>query len=145
MRNLEVDAGKVRAGQDVAVTLDAIPDKTFSGRITNVSNIFSQASAERPVKVLQVKIAVENLDVRRVRPGMAARFQVTIDRFSDVLAVPLSVIALDNGKSYVWVKKKDGAEKRQVRLGKNNGIVAVIDSGLSEGEQVAGRPLGAGG
>lgn len=57
-----------------------------------------------------------------------------------MLAVPLSVIEVENGRSFVKVKKADKTERRMVQLGKNNGIVAVVTSGLSEGEQVAGKP-----
>ena len=84
----EVDAGKVKPGQSVSVTLDAIPDKTFTGQVTHVSDIFTVASSERPVKVLQLRIRLDTLDLKRMRPGMAVRAEIIVDRFKDVLAVP---------------------------------------------------------
>jgi HlyD family secretion protein len=137
----EVDAGKVSQGQRVSVTLDAIPDRTFQGEITRVSEIFTEASADRPIKVLRISVRLHNLDVKRMRPGMVARLEVIVDRFEDVVAVPLAVIEVEDGKSYVWVKRGDKTERRPVELGKDNGIVAVVSSGLTEGEQVAGRPV----
>lgn len=136
----EVDAGKVHLGQKVSVTLDAIPERTFEGKVTEVSTIFTEASFDRPVKVLQIKAKLESLDLKRMRPGMAARLELIVDRLRNVLAVPLSVIEVENGQSFVKVKKGDQTERRLVQLGKNNGIVAVVNSGLTEGEQVAGKP-----
>jgi len=136
----EVDAGKVHMGQRVSVTLDAIPEKTFDGKVTEVSTIFTEASFDRPVKVLQIKAKLESLDLKRMRPGMVARLELIVDRLRNVLAIPLSVIEVEDGKSFVKVKKGDKTERRMVQLGKNNGIVAVVASGLAEGEQVAGKP-----
>jgi len=137
----EVDAGKVCLGQKVTVTLDAIPEKTFEGSVTEMSTIFTEASFDRPVKVLQIKAKLGSLDLKRMRPGMVARLELIADRLRNVLAVPLSVIEVENGKSFVTVKKGDKVERRLVQLGKNNGIVAVVTSGVAEGEQVAGKPV----
>jgi len=83
---------------------------------------------------------LESLDLKRMRPGMVARLELIVDRLRNVLAIPLSVIEVEDGKSFVKVKKGDKTERRMVQLGKNNGIVAVVASGLAEGEQVAGKP-----
>lgn len=136
----EVDAGKIRLGQPVTVTLDAIPDRVFHGKVSFTSNVFNQASPDRPVKVLKMKVDLEEKDLGRMRPGMVARLEVITDRFTDVLAVPLSVVEIEDGKSFVWVKSGEKIERRAVELGKNNGLVAVVTAGLSEGDQVAGRP-----
>lgn len=137
----EVDAWKVRKGQRVSITFDAIPEKTFQGRISETSTIFKQASYDRPVKVFEIKIKLENIDPVRMRPGMVARLQIIVDSFDNVVAVPLSVIHVENGNSYVWLKAGDRTTKRPVKVGKNNGLVGIIESGLREGDSVAGRPL----
>jgi HlyD family secretion protein len=137
----EIDAGKVRPGQPVILTIDAIPDRTFSGRIAALDNVFKFASWERPVKVLGVRVAVDDLDMRRMRPGMAVRVQVIIDRFQETLAIPVSAIHMENDRSFVWVKEKSGPVRKQVQLGRDNGIVAVVEEGLQEGQEVASRPV----
>ncbi|RPI22400.1 MAG: HlyD family efflux transporter periplasmic adaptor subunit, partial [Acidobacteria bacterium] len=135
----EVDAGKVKVGQRISASLDAIPDRTFEGEISEVSTIFTEASFDRPIKVLQIKAKLDGLDLKRMRPGMVTRLEIIVDRVRNVLAVPLSVIEVEGGRSFVRVKKGDQVERRAVQLGKNNGIVAVVSSGLAEGEQVAGK------
>lgn len=141
-RIAEADAGKVKLGQPVSVTLDAIPDETFSGRVQEIDTIFKRASQDTDARILQLTIDLEKLDPRRMRPGMAARIAISIESFQQVLAVPLPVIQVEDGQSFVWAKGKDGPEKREVEVGKNNGIVAVITSGLQPGDEVSSRPLG---
>jgi HlyD family secretion protein len=137
----EIDAGKVRLGQPVILTVDAIPDRTFTGEIAALDNVFKFASWDRPVKVLGIQIQVHDLDTRRMRPGMAARVQVIIDRFQETLAIPVSAIHIENDRSFVWVKEKSGPVRKQVQLGRDNGIVAVVEEGLLEGQEVASRPV----
>ena len=112
----EIDAGKVRLGQEVIVNFDAIPDQTFRGQIVTLANLFTKASFDRPMKVLEITVELEEMDAARMRPGMAARLQVVIDRFDSALAVPLSAIRTEAGKSYVWVKGEEGSVRREVEL-----------------------------
>ncbi len=139
-RVAEIDAGKVRAGQEVRVDLDSIPDRTFKGRVASVATLFSPASYDRPMKVLDLTVELERVDQERMRPGMAARIQVVVNHFQDVLTLPLSVIQTENGESFVRVKQDGGPVKRAIKLGRDNGVVAVVKEGLSEGEEVANAP-----
>ena len=134
----EIDAGRIRLGQEVIVNFDGIPDQTFRGEISKMANLFLKASFDRPVKVLEVTVELGKVDLERMRPGMAARLQVVIDRFEGALAVPLSAIKTEGGKSYVWVKGKGGPVRREVELGQNNGVVALVKKGLVEGDEVSG-------
>ncbi|MGH9339508.1 MAG: efflux RND transporter periplasmic adaptor subunit [Acidobacteriota bacterium] len=137
----EVDAGKIKLGQAVRVTLDALPEQTFNGQVVRIDTMFKKASQERPIKVLEIKVQLDRLDPRRMRPDMVARLQVVIDDFRDVIAVPLSVIEVDENGTSVWVNENGRPVRRAIRVGKDNGIVAIVESGLEVGEQVASRPL----
>jgi HlyD family secretion protein len=137
----EVDAGKVEIGQPVNITFDALPDRTYTGTLTHISSIFRRASRDQPVKVLEVEVELDELDTKTMRPGMVARLEVVVDRFSGVLAVPLSTIRVKEEGSFVWVRGKDGPEQRLINVGRDNGVLAVIESGLAEGEQVADRTM----
>ena len=139
-RVAEIDAGRVRVGQEVRVDLDAIPDRTFKGRVASVATLFSPASFDRPMKVLDLTVELENVDQERMRPGMATRIRIVVNHFQDVLTLPLSVIQTENGESFVWVKQGGGPVRRPIKLGRDNGVVAVVKEGLSEGEEVANVP-----
>lgn len=142
----EADAGKIHLGQKVLVTLDAIPEKVFTGVITQVADTFIRPSFDRPVKVLEFSVTLAETDPKRMRPGMAARMSVEVDTFRNVLAVPLAAIHEENGQPFVWVNQGQKAVRRSIRVGRNNGLVAIVETGLREGERVAGRsPAGANG
>ncbi len=136
----ESDAGRVRVGQEVNINLDAIPEKTFKGRISRVGTIFRQPSTSRPVKVLDIEASFDWIDLQRMRPELVARLKINVDEFQDALAVPLAAVEIERGESFVWVRGEAGAPvRRRVQLGKDNGILAVVESGLGEGESILGR------
>lgn len=137
----EVDSGKVKPGQKVAVTFDAIADQVFQGSIVDVADMLTQSTSDQPVKVLELSVALDKPDPARMRPGMAAKMDISFDVFKKVLAVPLGAIQVEGGKSFVWATKGGIPARREVRLGRNNGILAVVESGLQEGEKVSDRPL----
>lgn len=136
----EVDAGRVTLGQPVSVILDALPDHTYQGHIKEIGTIFRRASFDRPLKILDVKVELDDPDPQVMRPGMVAKLEIISHEFQDVLAVPLSAVKVEDGQSYVWVRQGDKTEKRAVQLGDDNGLVAVVKQGLKEGEEVAARP-----
>lgn len=137
----EMDSAKVQLGQSVTVSVDAIPDETFRGTVVGIGTILRKPFPESPVKTLEIKVRLESVDVRRMRPEMAARLQILVDRFENVLAVPLSVVQVESGESFVWVRKGGQPTKRAIRLGRDNGLVGVVLEGLAEGDEVAGKPL----
>ena len=131
----------MREGQRVTITVDALPDETFYGRIAEIDTIFRKVSFDQPAKVLTILVELDELDVERMRPGMAVRMKIAIDHFEQVVAVPLSAIDIRDGESYIWVKQGEQPVEKKVTVGKDNGIVAIIESGLSPGQEVAGRPV----
>ena len=114
----ESDAGRVRVGQEVNINLDAIPEKTFKGRISWVGTIFRQPSRSRPIKVLDIEVSFDEIDLRRMRPEMVARLKINVDEFQDALAVPLAAVEIEGGESFVWVRGEAGTPvRRRVQLG----------------------------
>ena len=92
--------------------------------------------------MLQFTVELDNLNKQTMLPGMVAKLQVLTDRFEDVLAIPLALVHVEGGQSFVWVQTEGGPEKRAVSVGKDNGVVAVVEDGLNEGDQVVSLPLG---
>jgi multidrug resistance efflux pump len=138
----EVDSGSIQLGQPVTVTIDAIPDEKYTGKVIDIGAMFRRASDDRPVKILEVTVRLDKLDSRRMRPGMAARFQIITDRFEESFGIPLSVVEVEDEGYFVWVKGPEGPEKRRIEVASDNGSLVVVSSGLDENEEVAHRPLG---
>ena len=137
----EVDSDRVKVGQEVEIVIDAIPNHVFRGSITELGRIFNRISFDRPGRVLKVKIELESIDLQQMRPQMDARFQVVLERFEKALGVPLVSIDLSDGDPCVWVRGETAPEKRRIEIGTTNELVAVVASGLEEGEEEASRPL----
>ncbi len=140
----EVDSHRVKVGQEVEIDIDAIPNQIFRGRITELGSIFNRVSFDRPGRVLKIKIALESLDLHQMRPQMAARFQVVLERLHGALIVPLVSLDLSEGDPAVWVRGETAPERRRIEIGASNQLVAVVASGLEEGDEVASRPLAGG-
>lgn len=132
----EVDAARLAVGQRVNVSIDGIPDEVFSGKIFEIGTLFRQASFDRSLKVLDLKVQLDKRDPR-MRPGMACKLTIIVEDFKNVLAVPLSVIHQENGRSYVLVEAGEGWAKREVAVRQTNDVVAIIEDGLAAGERVA--------
>ena len=93
----ETDIARVRVGQDTKIELDALPDTSFKGVVTEVGNAAQSASASG-VTNFTVKILL--LDkVEGIKPGMTATVDITTDRRKDVLYVPIQAVVMRPDKS----------------------------------------------
>lgn len=138
----EVDAGKLQLGQKVEVSLDALPDQVLDGTVKQIDTIFKPASFDRPVKMLQFTVELDDLNTQTMLPGMVAKLQVITDQFEDVLAIPLALVYVEDGQSFVWVQTEGEPVRRPITVGKDNGVVAIVQNGLDEGDQVVSQPVG---
>ncbi|QGX39930.1 HlyD family secretion protein [Permianibacter aggregans] len=73
---LEVDAGRLRVGQPVQITLDAQPDRQFHGQVRTLGQVFRSKSHKDPAVVFDAEITISNPDAELMRPGMAVRLRV---------------------------------------------------------------------
>jgi HlyD family secretion protein len=80
----ESDVGQLRTGMDVEFTVDAFPDKTFTGAVKQVR---FEAQTVSNVVTYDAVVAVENASLE-LRPGMTANATFVIAKSSDVLVAP---------------------------------------------------------
>jgi RND family efflux transporter MFP subunit len=131
----EILIGQIREGDRVAVTLDAIPDRTFPARVTEVGVASTGFVTTFPVAVV---LDTEDPDVR---PGMAAEVaftfasQDTRERF----IVPPVAVAEDREGRFVFVVKDAGdgvgvVERRPVTVGELTADGLEVFTGLFEGD-----------
>jgi HlyD family secretion protein len=80
----ETDIGQVKAGQTATVTVDAYPDRRFSG---TVEKIEPQAVVQQNVTMFPVLVTLQNIE-GLLKPGMNGETSVLVDQRSNVLAVP---------------------------------------------------------
>lgn len=137
----EFDAGKLKVGQEVLITLDAFPNRKFKGQVEEIGRVAMRASDSTPLRVVEFKVALDRIDAEKMRPGMAAHLEIVVDRYQDVLTVPLPAIESQPEGSFVWTRDEGPPERRRIELGNTIGAVALILQGLEESDQVASRPV----
>jgi multidrug efflux pump subunit AcrA (membrane-fusion protein) len=128
----EVDASKVDSGQQVIVSLDAVPDRTYPGVVTKKSTLARRKDQSSKINVFDVEVAMLEKD-DQVKPGMSASCRVVQDRVEDVVKVPLEAVFEKSGKTLVYLENKD---KREIEVGRRNDMEIEVLSGLEGGERI---------
>jgi multidrug efflux pump subunit AcrA (membrane-fusion protein) len=90
-----------------------------------------------PNKVLDVQIALEQLDTSVMRPAMSIKAKIETAHRSSVLAVPLKAVRTTGEGTLVKVKDKAGWREQKVKLGESNGVEVIVPEGLKPGDRVA--------
>jgi len=128
----EMDYTKVKQGDKVSLTVDAIPGRTFSGSVVRVYPVIDPSS-----HTFNAEVHVANTD-RAIRPGMYARVTVTFG-INDSVVLPDTAVLKQQGSGVrtVFVLNSDNTvEARVVTLGLHFDGNYEILSGLEEGETV---------
>jgi RND family efflux transporter MFP subunit len=130
----EIDIMKVQRGQKVTITVDAIPNKVFTGTVKFVSPFGTQSGN---VIKFAITIQLDPTDVE-LRGGLSATADISIYSAKDVLLVPVSVIVeTPEGPVVAVINQTTGQpEYRPVTLGQQNLQYAEVLSGLKEGDKV---------
>ncbi len=150
----ESDIGRAAVGQSVTFTVDAWPEKTFTGEVAQVRN---SPIVTQNVVTYNVVVRVDNRDLL-LKPGMTANASIQVKRYTDVLKIPNAAIryhpaakvadpggdgrrsADGNGKGpggqQVYRLGKDGKPVPvRIRTGVSNGTFTVLESGeIKEGD-----------
>lgn len=143
----EADIGGVKEGQRVTFTVDAFPDDSFEGEVTQVRQ---QATTESNVVTYEVVISAPNKDMK-LKPGLTANVTIyTLERNS-VMAVPSKALRFTPNEAFlskgqqiedcegdhkIWTKEGDTFKAHKVEIGTTNGILTEITNGISEGTEV---------
>lgn len=128
----EVDAGAIRTGLPVQVSVDSRPGERFAGRVVRVAPYVLDAEAQN--RTLEVEVAIDDARIAEtLLPGTSADAEVVLETREGVLRVPTS--ALLRGEK-VLVLEEGRLVERAVGLGLRNWQYAEVTSGLEEGTQV---------
>lgn len=142
----EADIGGVRDGERVTFTVDAYPDDTFEGQVTQVRQ---EATTTNNVVTYQVVISAPNKDMK-LKPGLTASVTIYTLELAAPVAVPAKALRYQpetetvggrkivdcKGKNKVWTLEPDRVVAHAVGLGTSDGIHTQITGGIKAGEQV---------
>lgn len=120
----------LRVGQGVTITVDALPGRTFEGRIAEISPAASALS-----RSFVVKARVAN-GGRALQPGMFARGAIVTARRTGVLQVPEQAVLTTPGGPILFVVEGGRAVRRAVTPGERQDGLVEIRAGVAAGEPV---------
>jgi membrane fusion protein, macrolide-specific efflux system len=150
----QIDVAKVKLGQKVTVTLDALPDKSYEATITKIapasvapkssSSGSSSGGSSALVDVFPVEAVLATAD-RLIKPGMTADVRIHIEKREHVLALPIEAVVKESGKHFVTkvvavAGGKPQLAKTEVKVGARNDREVEVASGLSDGDKVLIKP-----
>jgi HlyD family secretion protein len=127
----EVDVAKVKVGQKVTLTFDAIEGLSLTGEVAEIDTL---GTVSQGVVNYAVKIVFDTQD-ERVKPGMSVSAAIITDTKQNVLMVPNSAIK-SNGGQYVEIMSGDTPQTQSVEIGLSNDTMTEITTGLKEGDKV---------
>jgi HlyD family secretion protein len=128
----EIDVSKVKPGQKVEIIVDAFPEKSYTGVVTNVANIGEQLPSA-DAKVFEVVIDVNESDPI-LRPSMTTGNKVVTKTLDGVTFIPLESVQA-GADSIPFVYMKNGT-RQIVVLGESNENNVIVEQGITEGTQI---------
>ncbi len=124
-REIEV----LKAGQAVQLAVDALPGKTFEGRIDRVSPVVDSGSG-----TFRVVCAFDGGG--ELQPGMFGRIRINYDQRADALAIPRTALLDDGSAPAVFTVRGGKAVRTELKLGYIDGEWVEVRDGLREGDPV---------
>jgi hypothetical protein len=132
----ESERARLKAGQQAAVRIDALPDKDFTGTLTTVSALTrADFSQWPPARNFEATIVLDAVDPR-LRAGMNATARLVTDRIGRATVVPLKALFALNGQTVCYVRSGSGFLSRPVQVERRGAEEAMV-SGVRAGEVVA--------
>jgi HlyD family secretion protein len=128
----EIEVSRVKVGQIVNVTIDALPGKTFTGTVTSVANI-GEVLPNSDAKMFEVLVRVDGSD-NTLRPAMTTWNRIIIKTIDDALYIPAECVQTGSDSiPYVYKKNKT---RQIVVLGDLNEKNVIVKQGLEAGTSI---------
>ncbi len=132
---------KVAPDMRVEIRVDAVPDRTYTGRVRRIALLpDAQHGWLNPdLKVYATDVYIDG-EAMELRPGMNCRAEIIIDELEDAIYVPLQAVVRQGRESVVFVQTARGTEARVIEVGADNNRMIQVINGLREGERVLMNP-----
>ena len=132
----EADIGQVRLGQAARIRVETFKDRTFSGRITQISPMGVEKDN---VTTFEVKVSIDNPG-KELKANMTANAEIVLEELVDSLLLPEAAVTYDPQKNafvdVVAPGAKTGRRKTHVKLGVGNGTKIQVLEGLKAGDKI---------
>jgi HlyD family secretion protein len=138
-------SGSVALGQPAKVFVDALPDTSFAGHVTNIAYMPTQnvLSASQQTTTFEVEVTLDSTEPS-LRPGMNVRAEITTAELDSVLVIPVQASGRREIKGKetetVFLVKDGKAVLTPIRTGKTSETEIEVVEGLKPGDEVVTGP-----
>jgi len=127
----ETMAGWIQVGDRIQVSVDAYPDKTFSGKLTRIN-----PSVDPQSRTFEVEALLENSD-GLLKPGFFVKASIPSGKVDRVMSVPQEALQYSYGVYKVCLIQGDVLKETEVKVGEVAEDSAEITSGVKPGDMIA--------
>jgi len=122
----------VSVGKNAYVQVDALPGRTFSGKVVRLAPALDPAT-----RTLDAEVQLDNSKGELV-PGMYGRGAIVVDTHPHVPVVPVGAVVLSNKQAYAFAIDPGGdvVHRRMLTLGVDGGEWFEVKAGLNPGDEV---------
>jgi HlyD family secretion protein len=129
----EPELGQVQTNQNVVVTWDALPDRTWSGRTEMVPK---QVVARGARNVGELLCTIANPGMELI-PNTTVDVRIDLTERANALVVPRGAVQIEGTRRYVYRVDDDRLHRTEVRVGISNAAKIEVLSGVQEGDMLA--------
>jgi len=129
----EPELGQVQPSQSVAVTWDALPDRTWTGRTETVPK---QVVARGARNVGELLCTISNPGMELI-PNTTVDVRIDVNMSANALVVPRGAVQIEGARRYVYRVDGNRLRRTEVRVGISNAAKIEILSGVQEGDTLA--------
>jgi HlyD family secretion protein len=112
----ETDVVDMKLGQRTKITVDALPDTSFPGTVTEIGNTAKRSltSAVEGQTNFEVKVVFDH-DVPQVRPGMTADVEIETGTHAKALGVPIQAVVVRTDRELERAARKPGERPKRAK------------------------------
>jgi len=128
----ESELSKLKIGQKVEITMEALPKEQLSGELTEIS---SKAESTSGVVTIPITVLIDGVK-DSFKPGLSADMDIIVDQIQDEIIIPVTAVIDREGKKYVQKVEGENTSLVEITTGLTDGIRVVILSGLNPGDKI---------
>jgi multidrug efflux pump subunit AcrA (membrane-fusion protein) len=134
-------AGKIRPGQTAKIKVDAVVDRTFTGRVTKIG-VLAEKGGWRDPNLREYTVSIE-MDAdnsgEQLKPSMRCEAEIQLGKVDQAIAVPVAAVFNDGPVQYVLLPKGKQYRRVPVKVGRTSDMMAEVVAGLETGQSVLVR------
>ena len=128
----QADINELRVGQPVRVGLDAYPDLTFAGRVSQISPIAVTSTLSPKVRYFVMLAEIDGAH-EKLMPDLTASMDVELSRTPSAVVVPRDAIVMEGDQATVRVRDGSRSQTREVSVSAFSAHEALVTAGLEPG------------